>query len=64
MVSVKVKRSGHGAWYPYIVPIKDGVIMLAPQVREVSQPDCQRPDVSGISLWGDSTGVGICCCHA
>jgi hypothetical protein len=50
IVSVEVERSEHGAWYPYIAPVKDGVIGLAPQVREFSQPECQRPDVSGISL--------------
>jgi hypothetical protein len=32
----RVKRSGHGAWYPYITPVKDGVIVLAPRVREKS----------------------------
>jgi hypothetical protein len=50
IVSVEVKRSEHGALYPYIAHVKDGVIVLAPQVREFSQPECQRPSVSGISL--------------
>jgi hypothetical protein len=49
IVSVGVERSEQGAWYPYIAPVKDGAIVLAPQVREFSQPECQRPGVSGIS---------------
>jgi hypothetical protein len=50
IVPVEVKRSEHGAWYPYSAPVKDGVIVLAPPVREFSQRECQRPSVSGISL--------------
>jgi len=50
IVSVEVERSEHGAWYSYIAPVKDGVIVLASQVRKFSQPECQRPGVSGISL--------------
>ena|SRR5476651_2169849 len=34
IVSVEVERSEHGAWYPYIAPVKDGVIVLAPLVRD------------------------------
>jgi hypothetical protein len=48
--SVEVGRSEHGTWYPYIAPVKDGVIVLASQVRKFSQPECKRPGVSGISL--------------
>jgi hypothetical protein len=44
------QRSEHGAWHPYIAPVKDGVIVLAPQIREFSQPECQRPSASGICL--------------
>ena len=32
--SVEVGRSEHGTWYPYIAPGKDGVIVLAPLVRD------------------------------
>jgi hypothetical protein len=32
--SVEVERSEHGTWSPYIAPVKDGVIVLAPQVRD------------------------------
>jgi hypothetical protein len=45
IVSVEVERNEQGAWYPYIGPVNDCVIVLAPQVREFSQPECQRPSV-------------------
>ena len=32
--SVEVGRSEHGTWYPYIAPVKDGVIVLAPLGRD------------------------------
>jgi hypothetical protein len=37
-VSVEVKRSEYGVGYPNIAPVKDGVIVLAPQ-SETAHPE-------------------------